>query len=75
MRKPSKQRPFWQDYLLFIVTMVVEPAVSILFLYGLYKVLTLPTWLQVLMGLLVWGLVGLGLYRLHRKMKKGLEKE
>ena len=75
MTKPGKQRLFWQDYLLVFVSMFVEPILGIAYIYVLYKVLTLPTWLQVLLGLLVWVVVGYGMYRLHRKMKKGLEKE
>ena len=75
MTKPRKQRPFWQDYLWVFVSMFVEPVLGIAYIYVLYKVLTLPTWLQVLLGLLVWFAVGYGMYRLHQKMKKGLEKE
>ena len=71
----KQQRPFWQDYLLFLVRMVLEPIGCIAYLYVLYKVLTLPTWLQVSMGVVIWASAGYGLYRLHRKMKKGLEKE
>ena len=75
MRKPSKQRPFWQDYLLVFVMMFVEPVLCVLYLYVLYRVLTLPTWAQVLMGLCIWVAMGYGIYGLHQKMKKGLEKE
>ncbi|MFG5777338.1 hypothetical protein ACFIQF_09685 [Comamonas sp. J-3] len=75
MSKPDKQRPFGQDYLLAFVMMFLEPVLGIAWLYGLYRVFILPTWLQVLLGLGIWAAAGYGIYRLHQKMKKGLEKE
>lgn len=73
MRK-GQQAPFWQDYLKTLVMMFVEPVLGILYLYMLYRVLTLPAWGQVLVGLGVWAALGYGGYLLHQKMKKGLEK-
>lgn len=54
--------------------MFFEPVLGILYLYMLYRVLTLPAWGQVLVGLGVWVALGYGGYLLHQKMKKGLEK-
>ncbi|MGE8494991.1 MAG: hypothetical protein ACN6OT_17790 [Comamonas sp.] len=54
--------------------MFIEPALGILYLYMLYRVLTLPAWGQVVVGLGVWVALGYGGYWLHQKTKKGLEK-
>lgn len=54
--------------------MFVEPVLGVLHLYLLYRVLTLPAWGQVVVGLGVWMALGYGGYLLHQKMKKGLEK-
>ncbi len=71
MTKPGKQRHFWQDYLLHLAMVFVWPV----FLYVLYLVLSLPSFLQILVGLLIWTAMGYAIYRAHQKMKKGLEKE
>lgn len=70
----GNQAPFWQDYVKALVMMFIEPALGILYLYMLYRVLTLPAWGQVVVGLGVWVALGYGGYWLHQKMKKGLEK-
>ena len=65
----------WHDYLLFGVRVVLEPVVVIAFIYLMYRVLSLPTWMQVVVSSLVWVVQGYGMYRLHQRMKKGLEKK
>ena len=65
----------WHDYLLFGVRVVLEPVVVIAFIYLMYRVLSLPTWMQVVVSSLVWVVLGYGMYRLHQRMKKGLEKK
>ncbi|MBB6579182.1 hypothetical protein HNP33_003292 [Comamonas odontotermitis] len=74
MTKASKRQPFGKSFLLTLVMVFVEPVVGILFMYALYRVLILPAWGQVAAGLVVWTALGYGGYRLHQKMKKGLEK-
>ena len=71
MTKPGKQRPFWQDFLLHLAMVFVWP----IFLYALYLVLSLPSFLQILVGLLIWMAIAYVIYHAHQKMKKGLEKK